>query len=123
MKMTNITLEDIVEATNKLIEERRPTEVVNKQHLVLHRSIELNPTFKAYKIYHLTLWAIDGNNRYCVLSLKHQDRIVANAKEAVIKNLEQLFLSEFLNLLISGKSTKSDKTILEELVYGEFSGY
>lgn len=123
MKMTNMTLEDIIEVVNRLIEERRPKEVVNKQHLVLHRGIELNPTFKAYKTYYFTLWAVGREERYPVLYLKHQSRIVANIEEEVIQDLEKLFLSSLLNLLISEKSAKSDKSILEELVYGEFTGY
>lgn len=124
MRMINMKLEDFIEVVNRCIEERIPKESPLKQHLVLQRAILPNPTFKAFKTYILTLWVVDRDgNRKSLIGTQSQIKSSSSTEEQDIKDLEQLFLLSLLNTLISGKSPKSEKTILEELAHGEFTGY
>lgn len=120
-----MTLEDIVEVINRYIEEKRHYGNLGHitSHLVLHKSITPAPLVKAYKVYDYILWLVDSTKMYRVLTVKHQSRVLAGMEEEFTKGFEKSFLENLLKLIIDGKSTTSDKTILEEIINGRYTGY
>ena len=120
-------LEDIIEALNKYIESRR---LNNEEcaraieHFVLHKSITPAPTFKTYKVLEYTLWVVKGGNKYRFFTKKSTTKILTGCEELVIKDFEMGFLIDLLKVLFDTKSQNNkDKTILEDIIYGEYLGY
>lgn len=120
-----MTLEDIIEAINRYIEKRRHYEGLEhiRSHLVLHKSITPSPIAKAYKVYEYILWLVDSTKKYRVLTLRYQSRVLAGMEEAVTRHCEKDFLDNLIKLIIDGKSTTSDGTILEDIIYGRYTDY
>lgn len=121
-----MTLEDIVESLNKYIEEKRHYGGLDciTSHLVLHKSITPAPLAPAYKVYEYVLWLVHPRgDKDRVLTLKHQSRVLAKMEESVTKHCEEAFLNNLLKLIIDGKSSSSDGTILEDIIYGRYTGH
>lgn len=117
-------LEDIVESINRYIEDRRLHEGLNtaRGHLVLHKSITPAPLAKAYKVYEYTLWLIRTPHQYRVFTLKQQERVLAGMEEEFTRVFERHFFEGLLKLIIDGKGFNSDKSTLEEIIHGEYTG-
>lgn len=88
MKICNMVIEDIIEALNKYVEDRR----LNNEnctgaieHFVLHKSITPAPTFKLYKVIEYTLWVVNGIDKYRFFTKKFTTKIPTGLKENVIK--------------------------------------
>lgn len=127
MKICNMELEDVVESLNKYVESRRYN---NKncagaiEHFVLHKSITPAPTFKAYKVLEYTLWVVKGSDKYRFFTKKLTIKIPTGCEELVIKDFEMGFLIDLLKVLFDTKSLNNkDRTILEDVIYGEYLGY
>lgn len=120
-----MTLEDIVEVINRYIEEKRHYRNLDHitSHLVLHKSVTPAPMAKAYKVYEYILWLVDSTKMYRVLTLRQQSRVLVGMEEVFTKDFEKAFIENLFKLVVDGKSTTSDKTILEEIIYGEYTGY
>lgn len=122
-----MTLEDIIEELNKYVESRRCNdEKCTKaiEHFILHKSITPAPTFKAYKVLEYTLWVIRGSEKYRFFTKKRTIKIPAGCEELVIKDFEMGFLTDLFKVLFDAKSSvNSDRTILEDVIYGEYLGY
>ena len=122
-----MTLEDIIEALNKYIESRR---LNNEEcaraieHFVLHKSITPAPTFKTYKVLEYTLWVVKGSDKYRFFTKKLTIKIPTGCEELVIKDFEMGFIIDLLKVLFDTKSLNNkDRTILEDVIYGEYLGY
>ena len=120
-------LEDIIEALNKYIESRRlNNEECAKaiEHFVLHKSITPAPTFKSYKVLEYTLWVVKGENKYRFFTKKFTTKILAGFEKETIKYFEVGFIIDLLKVLLDTKSfNNKDRTILEDVIYGEYTGH
>lgn len=127
MKICNMVIEDIIEALNKYVEGRRLNDencARTIEHFVLHKSITPAPTFKSYKVIEYTLWVVNGIDKYRFFTKKFTTKIPTGLKENVIKYFEMEFLTDLFKVLFDGKSSvNSDRTILEDVIYGEYLGY
>ena len=120
-------LEDIIEALNKYIESKR---LNNEEcaraieHFVLHKSITPAPTFKTYKVLEYTLWVVKGSDKYRFFTKKLTIKIPAGCEELVMKDFEMGFLIDLLKVLFDTESlSNKGRTILEDVIYGEYLGY
>ena len=120
-----MTLEDIIESINEyIVYRRKELGVTNCQHLVLQRTITPDSTFKVYKQYQFIVWVVDGKDQYRLFTLSHKANVPANFEEALIHNLEMQFVTKLLACLIDGKSfNNKDRTLLEDVIYGEYASY
>lgn len=122
-----MTLEDIIEVLNKYVESRRYNdEKCTKaiEHFILHKSITPAPTFKTYKVIEYTLWVVRGSEKYRFFTKKLTIKIPAGCEELVMKDFEMSFLTDLFKALFDAKSSvNSDRTILEDVIYGEYTGY
>ena len=120
-------LEDVIESLNKYVESRRYNDekcarVI--EHFVLHKSITPVPTFKAYKVLEYTLWVVKGSDKYRFFTKKLTIKIPTGCEELVIKDFEMGFIIDLLKVLFDTKSLNNkDRTILEDVIYGEYLGY
>lgn len=127
MRICNMELEDVIEALNKYIESRRYNDgncTRTIEHFVLHKSITPAPTFKAYKVIEYTMWVVKGSDKYRFFTKKLTIKIPAGCEELAIKDFEMGFLIDLLKVLFDTKSLNNkDRTILEDVIYGEYLGY
>lgn len=122
-----MVLEDVIESLNKYVESRRYNDEKCAgaiEHFVLHKSITPAPTFKAYKVLEYTLWVVKGSDKYRFFTKKLTIKIPAGCEELVIKDFEMGFIIDLLKVLFDTKSLNNkDRTILEDVIYGEYLGY
>ena len=122
-----MVIEDIIEELNKYVKGRRLNDencARTIEHFVLHKSITPAPTFKSYKVIEYTLWVVNGIDKYRFFTKKFTTKIPTGLKENVIKYFEMEFLTDLFKVLFDGKSSvNSDRTILEDVIYGEYLGY
>lgn len=127
MKICNMVIEDIIESLNKYVESRRYNDercAGAIEHFVLHKSITPAPTFKTYKVLEYTLWVVKGSDKYRFFTKKLTIKIPAGCDELVIRDFEMGFLTDLFKVLFDVKSSvNSDRTILEDVIYGEYLGY
>ena len=122
-----MVIEDIIEALNKYVESRRYNDekcAKAIEHFVLHKSITPAPTFKTYKVLEYTLWVVKGSDKYRFFTKKLTTKIPTGCEEPVIKDFEMGFLTDLFKVLFDIKSSvNSDRTILEDVIYGEYLDY
>lgn len=122
-----MVLEDVIEALNKYVESRRYNDekcAKAIEHFVLHKSITPAPTFKAYKVLEYTLWVIKEGHKYRFFTKKLTTKIPTDLEESSIRNFEMGFLTDLFKVLFDTKSlTNKNRTIFEDVIYGEYSGY
>lgn len=122
-----MVIEDIIESLNKYVESRRYNDercAGAIEHFVLHKSITPAPTFKTYKVLEYTLWVVKGSDKYRFFTKKLTIKIPAGCDELVIRDFEMGFLTDLFKVLFDVKSSvNSDRTILEDVIYGEYLGY
>lgn len=120
-------LEDVIEALNKYVESRRYNNencARATEHFVLHKSITPAPTFKTYKVIEYTLWVVKGSDKYRFFTKKLTIKIPTGCEEPVIKDFEIGFLIDLLKVLFDTESLSNNgRTILEDVIYGEYLGY
>lgn len=119
-----MTLEDIIDIINQHIEVKREyiTDLCSNQHLVLQRTIEPHNTFKAYKTYSLILWVVNENAKHKLITRQLKYKSSVNDKE-LLKDFEKEFVSALLNMIIDGQSFQNPCKILDDIIYGRYSGY
>lgn len=124
MKICNMVIEDIIEALNKYVESRRLNDENCSRaisHFVLHKSITPAPTFKSYKVIEYTLWVVKGIDKYRFFTKKFTTKIPTGLEENVIKYFEMKFLTDLFKVLFDVKSSvNKDRTILEDVIHGEY---
>ena len=127
MKICNMVIEDIIESLNKYVESRRYNDdkcAKAIEHFVLHKSITPAPTFKTYKVIEYTLWVVKGSDKYRFFTKKLTIKIPADCEELVMKDFEMGFLIDLLKVLFDTESlSNKGRTILEDVIYGEYLGY
>lgn len=122
MRIYNMTLEEIIQALNTYIEDKRSSlDVVPKykQHLVLHRTIESHSTFKSYKKYEVTLWVISNDSKYKLFTISEQFNVSTSSQEEFYKYIETKFIITLLQVLLNKAS--NNRTVIEDIVYGEYT--
>lgn len=121
MKIYNMALEEIIQALNTYIADKRNSlDIVpeNKQHLVLHRVIETHSTFKSYKKYEITLWVISNKNKYKLFTISEQFNVNTSSQEEFYKYIETKFIITLLQTLLNKAS--NNRTVIEDIIYGEY---
>lgn len=122
-----MVIEDIIESLNKYVESRRYNDEKCARaigHFVLHKSITPAPTFKIYKVLEYTLWVVVGEEKYRFFIKKFTTKVPTGLKEEVIKCFEMEYLTDLFKALFDTKSSvNKDRTILEDVIYGEYLGY
>lgn len=110
-----MSIVDIVEALNKYINSLRAIHslpIKGMQHLVSQFIIAPHSTFKAYKEYELTLWAVTRKDKYKVFSSYIKGNSANEGQ--LIKEVEQEFVLKLFDLI-------KDKHKLEDIIHGEYS--
>lgn len=127
MKIYDMVLEDVIESLNKYVESRRYNDEKCAraiEHFVLHKSITPAPTFKTYKVIEYTLWVVHGSEKYRFFTKKFTTKIPTGLEEETIKCFEIEFLTDLFKVLFDAKSSiNNNRTILEDVIYGEYLGY
>ncbi len=117
-------LEDVIESLNEYVESRRYNDEKCAKvigHFVLHKSVTPAPTFKTYKVLEYTLWVVKGSDKYRFLTKKTTIKTHTDYEELIIKDFEMSFLTDLFKTLFDTKSLNNkDKTILEDVIYGEY---
>lgn len=109
-----MTLEEIVEVLNNNIELSRTAQQLNTNlgHLVLQKTVDVNPTFKSYKKFSLILWFVKNKNNSKVFSVEKQTSYSTYDKD--IKELDNEFIKHLFNLI-------GDKEIIDSIIYGTYT--
>lgn len=109
-----MTLEEIVEVLNNNIELSRTAQQLdtNLGHLVLQKTVDVNPTFKSYKKFSLILWFVKNKNNSKVLSVEKQTSYSTYDKD--IKELDNEFIKHLFNLV-------GDNSIMDSIIYGNYT--
>ena len=111
-------MNNIVEGLNRFIEvERFKKGIITDGHLVMHKSIEVNPLAKAYKNYIVTIWFVKGVNKYKVVTVKYSMRVVGNIEDEInqilsielSKALFSLVTSDIMGGIINGDYADSNE--------------
>ena len=109
-----MTLEEIVEVLNNNIELSRTAQQLdtNLGHLVLQKTVDVNPTFKSYKKFSLILWFVKNKNSSKVFSVEKQTSYSTYDKD--IKELDNEFIKHLFNLV-------GDNSIMDSIIYGNYT--
>ena len=109
-----MTLEEIVEVLNNNIELSRTAQQLdtNLGHLVLQKTVDVNPTFKSYKKFSLILWFVKNKNNSKVFSVEKQTSYSTYDKD--IKELDNEFIKHLFNLV-------GDNSIMDSIIYGTYT--
>lgn len=108
-------VEDIIEGLNKHIEYKRELLGVSTTgHLVLQKSSNPHPTFKAYKEYNYSVWFIKKGKKYRVITVNIVDKVLEGKEEAMIRRMNIELCTNIFNLIGS--------EIYNQIVNGEY-GY
>lgn len=109
-----MTLEDIIEVLNSNVELCRTAQQLdtNLGHLVLQRTIDVNPTFKSYKKFYLVVWFVKDKKKSKVLSVEKQTSYSTYDKD--MTKLDKEFIKHLFNLI-------GDKEIMDSIIYGTYT--
>ena len=109
-----MTLEDIIEVLNNNIELSRTAQQLdtNLGHLVLQKTVDVNPTCKSYKKFSLILWFVKNKNNSKVFSVEKQTSYSTYDKD--IKELDNEFIKHLFNLV-------GDNSIMDSIIYGNYT--
>lgn len=108
-------IEEIIEEINRHIEDKRNLDNISANgHLVLHKLVVPNPTFKTYKTYRYTVWFVDGNKKYRVLSVEY----TFNSNNTTSEEASDTMDMKLFSLLYNWKGSRSYNEILTG-VYNE----
>lgn len=108
-------VEDIIEGLNKHIEYKRELLGVSTTgHLVLQKSSNPHPTFKAYKEYNYSVWFIKKGKKYRVITVNIVDKVLEGKEETMIRRMNIELCTNIFNLIGS--------EIYNQIVNGEY-GY
>lgn len=108
-------VEDIIEGLNKHIEYKRELLGVSTTgHLVLQKSSNPHPTFKAYKEYNYSVWFIKRGKKYRVITVNIVDKVLEGKEETMIRRMNIELCTNIFNLIGS--------EIYNQIVNGEY-GY
>lgn len=117
MKICNMVFEDIIEALNRYIEDRRSQlHLDSKSFLVLHRSIVPSSCFKMFKDIAYTIWIVEGENKRILLTKAGTIKSHLDTMDEALKTFEGSFLTDLIKKLAS--TINNNRTILEDIVYG-----
>lgn len=106
--------EDIVEALNLYIEYKRKSLNINSSgHVVLQRTVKINPTFKAYKEYEYILWFVKSSHKYALIRVKETAKVIDGQEEAVNRRLNIELGKQIFNLV--------DSELFKQVIQGEYA--
>ena len=109
-----MTLEEIVEVLNNNIELSRTAQQLdtNLGHLVLQKTVDVNPTFKSYKKFYLVVWFVRDKKKSKVLSVEKQTSYSTYDKDMI--ELDKEFIKHLFNLV-------GDNSIMDSIIYGNYT--
>ena len=94
--------EDIIEALNRNIESKRREEKIDTVgHLVLLRTIKINPTFKAYKTYEAIIYFVTKRKKYRVLSCTLTAKVLEGQEERMKEDIDIKLINDIFNFIQS----------------------
>ena len=105
-------IEDVIEGLNRHIEHIRSINNINiKSHLVLKKTINTNPNFKAYKEYIYTVWNVSKEGKHQVAHCELLERVISGQEETFDRKIsielcEALFAwvcTEDFNKVVNGE--------------------
>lgn len=95
-----MTGEDIIEALNRNIESKRREDKMNAVgHLVLLRTIKINPTFKAYKTYEAIIYFVSRRKKYRVLSCTLTAKVLDGQEERMKQDIDIKLIDDIFNFI------------------------
>ena len=110
-----MTGEDIIEALNRNIESKRREEKIDTVgHLVLLRTIKINPTFKAYKTYEAIIYFVAKRKKYRVLSCTLTAKILEGQEERMKEDIDIKLINDIFNFIQS--------EYYKQIIKGEYYG-
>lgn len=109
-------IEDIIEGLNQSIEDKRDAlKIKTTGHLVLQKTINAHPTFKAYKEYEFTIWFVKNSKKYRVITLKETAKVLEGQEESIIRRMNVGLSRMIFNWINSN--------FYEQVIKGEYNGY
>lgn len=90
-----ITLHDIIEAASAKV----------NGTLVLHRSMEVHPTFKAYKIFRYNLYQIVNGEKNLLFTIEEKKKALTDELEAVWEACDKIYLNKLIEWLTGNEYT------------------
>lgn len=97
-------VEEIIEGLNRHIEYKREELRINTRgHLVLQKTINPHPTFKAYKEYMYSLWFVKGRTKNKVATISLIDKVLEGQDEIMIRRLNIELCTNIFKILESEK--------------------
>lgn len=109
-------VEDIIEGLNRHIEYKRELLGVGTNgHLVLQKSNNPHPTFKAYKEYNYSLWFVKRGKKYKVITVNIVDKVLDGQEESMMRRMNIELCTNIFKLI--------DSEMYNQIVNGEYDGY
>lgn len=114
MRIYDMRIEDIVEALNLHIEYKRKLLNINSSgHVVLQKTIKVNPTFKAYKEYEYILWFVKSKYKCALIRVKETAKVIDGLEEAINRRLNIELGKQIFNLI--------DSNLFKQVIQGEYA--
>lgn len=105
---------EIVEGLNQYVEEKFGN---NSGYFIVHKTIEINPTVKAYKTYSTEVWYVNhkSKQKLSVIKVNATSKVTTDAEEArVISKMNTLLSYHIVGFIYEGG-------LKEVIEYGEHS--
>lgn len=108
-------IEDIIEGLNRHIDSQRSAlGITETGHIVLHKEVLSNSSFKIYKTFKYNLWFIKNKKSYKVLTLSETIKVPTGQEEQVEKELSISLSTLIFNWIGSDSYTA--------IIKGEYDG-
>lgn len=107
----------IVEALNSYVEKERLSLGLKSSigHFILHRTIDTNPTFKAYKTYKATLWYVVAKKKLPIIQTEVTGKVLNGQEEKMIEELNKELLIKLFDII--------NKKLIDNIIKGNIEFY
>lgn len=93
-------IKDVINGLNLMYED-------DKSRFILHKTIDVNPTFKAVKTYKYELWFLKNRKKKLILSEVITDTVISDKhEEKLISELNTTLIVKLFTLMRSGEWEK-----------------
>ena len=95
-------IEDIIARLNKHIEEARVERgITHNSRLVLHKQIDTNPSFPAYKEFKAQVWFCYKGKSYRVFTISQSEKVLAGQEDRLWDTISTTLLDLIFNWIKS----------------------